>query len=738
VQSEIPGIKESVRNMIAEHEGRLAEGRENTTAAFIRMHQDEIIACWEERVRALPATRELERAMLVEPIADVLSRIADATEAVLANAPPTTWGSELHAIARVDQGWDLTTLVMELGILRSCISAQIANQQIAHVRTLDEVIDSTLTSTIDCFSRARDRRLHTLDELAAAALASRSFDELLRRLLEILVHASDAIDIATILVREDSDWLRARASVGIDERTQQRIRIGESFAGTIAATRAPLELADAAHDALLRRSALSRVGARALYGIPLVEGNDVIAVAYIGSLTVERFSAEDKRLFSAATERATSAIFQHMLRETAERTARELRRREDEFRFLDAAAKVLSSSLDYDDTLQRISQLVVPELADWCIVDLVEPYGRVRRVAAQHIDPAKAALAHEWERRYPQDLNANTGVPHVLRTGQPELYTEISDQRLVDYAVDAEHLQLLRELGLASCIIAPLQARGRTLGTITLVTTESGRKYTQSDLDLVMELGRRAGMAVDNARLYRESQRSLRERQDAVRSRDEVLAIVSHDLRSPLNAIGMSAALLEEQCRDAEWSKQLALVRRSADRMEHMIDDLLDTATIQAHGLALRRKPEPIEPLLAAVTDAHRLEASRVGIELRRECQPLPGQVSCDRERIERVFANLIGNALKYCRPGDVVAIRGWPLTGEVQFSVADSGPGIPPELLPHLFEPYWSRKRRSASSGTGLGLYIVRGIVEAHGGRLWVESKPARGSEFFFTLPLA
>jgi signal transduction histidine kinase len=244
-------------------------------------------------------------------------------------------------------------------------------------------------------------------------------------------------------------------------------------------------------------------------------------------------------------------------------------------------------------------------------------------------------------------------------------------------------------------------------------------------------------MAVDNARLYRESQQALTEREKAVQSRDEVLAIVSHDLRGPLNNIGLGASMLHETCDLPDARRQLELIQRSAVRMEHMIDELLDMATIQAKGLMLERTRQEIGSLVMAAVEAHQAKAASNGIRLVRECEPTNVTVSCDRDRVERVFGNMIGNAIKFCRPGDLIYVRCRVVDDVVVFSISDTGPGIPPEQVPHLFEPYWSAGRQAIKKGTGLGLYICKGIVEAHGGKLWVESTVSEGTEFFFTLPM-
>ena len=231
---------------------------------------------------------------------------------------------------------------------------------------------------------------------------------------------------------------------------------------------------------------------------------------------------------------------------------------------------------------------------------------------------------------------------------------------------------------------------------------------------------------------------AFEEAQHAIRMREEVLAVVSHDLRNPLAAIQMAAALLLLRLGgDARSRKQVETIHRSATRMEHLLGDLLDMASIQAGRLALERQPEDVTLVLNEVMEVHDPSAREKGLLLLRQCDLGDVRLDCDRDRVLQVLGNLIGNAIKLCQAGDSITITCVPAGLEALFAVSDTGPGIPEAELPHLFEPYWSAQRH-AKKGTGLGLYISKGIVEAHGGRLWVESQQGEGATFYFTLPVA
>jgi len=308
-------------------------------------------------------------------------------------------------------------------------------------------------------------------------------------------------------------------------------------------------------------------------------------------------------------------------------------------------------------------------------------------------------------------------------------YPEFSDAQLVGIARDPEHLLRTRELGISSVIIAPLVAHGETFGAVTLIRAESRRRYGPSKLETAIELGRRAGYAIENARLYRDAQ-------DATRAREEILAIVSHDLRNPLATIDLGATVaLESNDLGPKARKHVEAIHRAAGRMGHLLGDLLDAASLRAGRLPMAMKNEDVAALVARVIEAHEELARKQGIELVCDC-PVQGRICGDRERLMQAFGNLIGNALKFCGRGDVITVRARVAERRVAFEVADGGPGIADDELPHIFEPYWSAQRH-AKKGIGLGLYICKAIIEAHNGTISVDSNLGRGTTFSIEIPL-
>jgi signal transduction histidine kinase len=394
--------------------------------------------------------------------------------------------------------------------------------------------------------------------------------------------------------------------------------------------------------------------------------------------------------------------------------------------FLGEASALLGSSLEWTETLASVARLAVPAVADWCCVEGTEGLATGGPpLAVAHSDPARIARALAWRRRWPPDPAAPGGPCAVVRTGRPELWPEITDALLEAYLIDPEQLRAAREIGMTSVMIVPLTARGRTLGAITFVSTEPRRRYGPADLAMAEELGRRAGLAVDNARLYDEARR-------AVQARDEVLAVVSHDLKNPLEAVLLSASLLLRARSPEQVRRYAEAVRRSGTRMDRLVRELLDLSRMDAGQFRVELRPERLEGLVEEALALLAPLAQERGVALGAAGGPLPHAVPCDRERILQVLSNLVGNALAFAPRGGHVAVRLALSEREAEVAVADDGPGIPPEDLPQLFDRFWKRSAR----GTGLGLAIVRGIVDAHGGRVRVESRVGEGTTFAFTLP--
>ena len=413
---------------------------------------------------------------------------------------------------------------------------------------------------------------------------------------------------------------------------------------------------------------------------------------------------------------------------TSERTDR--MRRE----FLVSAGEALVSTLDYRETLAKAARLTVPEFADWCTVTLVGSSGECEQVALAHADPNKIELLRDLGQRYPPDPNAETGLPGVIRTGKSELYSEIPEPLLEAGARDAEHMHLIRELGVGSVIIVPLRTRAQVLGAMTFVYGGSGRRYAEGDLVFAQEFARRASMAIENAQ-------ALTGAEEALRAREDLLAIVSHDLRNPLSTVQVAATQIA-QLTDASPAgvrtrKAARIIIHAVDRMTQLVGDLLDLAKLEA-GQPVSIELEAAEPVDLARQTMELQEplASARHLTMQLETDGAT-QLLCDPGRVQQVLTNLIGNAIKFTSEGGTICVGIRRGEHETTVSVSDTGTGIAEDQLPHIFQPYWQadaqRKR-----GAGLGLSIAKAIVEAHGGRIWVETRVGLGSTFHFTLPHA
>ncbi len=439
----------------------------------------------------------------------------------------------------------------------------------------------------------------------------------------------------------------------------------------------------------------------------------------------------------------------------------ERKRAEDSQRFLAEASGLLATSLDYQTTLASVAKLAVPMLADWCTVYIMEEStGGLRQVAIAHSDPAKVRAAQQLSRRFPPDPDSPIGVPNVMRTGRPEFYPHIDQQRLELAAQSPELAEILRREGLRSGMIVPLVARNRTLGTLTLLTAESGRVYDRIDLALAEDLAHRIALAVDNARLYREAQAALVAREDALglrdellerehaarqeaetanRAKDEFLATVSHELRTPLNAIlGWAHMLRANRLDQMTQSRALETIERNAKSQAQLIEDILDVSRIVTGKLRLDVRPVELAPVVEAAIDSVRPAADAKDIRIEAILDPRAGPVSGDANRLQQIVWNLVSNAVKFTGKGGRVQVRIERVKSRVEIIVSDTGQGITSDFLPYVFDRFRQADATSTRryGGLGLGLAIVRHLTEMHGGIVTAAS-PGEGLGATFTVKL-
>jgi PAS domain S-box-containing protein len=595
-----------------------------------------------------------------------------------------------------------------------------------------------------------------------------------------------------------------------------------------------------------------------------------------------------------------------------DRKEAEARQREAErtSRLLAEASRILTSSLDYASTLPALARLAVPDVADWCAVHVLEPGGAIECVALAHVEPAMEALARELLARYPVRTAGKYGVPAVLRTGRPLVQREVPDAVIAAFARTPEDLATVRRLRLGSAMVVPLVARGRALGTLTLLTAGAGRRYERKDLAVAEDLAARAALAVDNARLYAEAEERRREaeiiadlarrsnasleadkvlpavadaaraltrcdvarialwdtgetaliyryavgarsdhaglrlvkgsglvsavvatgqaqrtdniqidprvredvrayaraegtfsvmvvpitlhnrvegaiycgrrrtepftdRDEAValriaehaaialrnaelfrreqharaeaeaanRGKDDFLAVLSHELRTPLQAmLGWLRLMRAGRLDEAATTKALATIERNTQTQMKLIGDLLDVSGILAGKLRVEPRVMDLAAVVEAAVQSVRAAALAKHVELTTAAEPGPMLIDGDADRIDQVAANLLSNALKFTPSGGRIDVRLWRDGGQARLTVADSGIGIAPDVLPHVFDRFRQADSSTTRShgGLGLGLALVRYLVEAHGGSVRAESAGAgAGATFAIALPL-
>jgi signal transduction histidine kinase len=360
----------------------------------------------------------------------------------------------------------------------------------------------------------------------------------------------------------------------------------------------------------------------------------------------------------------------------------------------------------------------------------VEGDERIRRLKVVSADPSKAAVAAQLE-QFPLDRSRPYVTRPAIESRRPFVVERVTPRDLESLVQSAEHLRLLQALDPKSAMGLPLIIHGQLLGALLLISSTPSRVYGHDDVQLGEAIAERAALAIENGRLYRMSEQ-------ATQLRDEVLRVVAHDLRNPLSVILMQSVAArrgpEAERRDQRSSED---IHRAATRMRRLIQDLLDVTLIEARQLRLERVRVSTRQLLLEAVEAQRPLAASAALDVRCDLDRELPDIWGDQHRLLQVFENLIGNAIKFTPAGGQITISAVPGERDVEFRVADTGDGIAASELPHVFDRFW-QARKGAHHGVGLGLPITRGIVEAHGGRIWVESNLGSGTTFFFTIPEA
>jgi PAS domain S-box-containing protein len=426
----------------------------------------------------------------------------------------------------------------------------------------------------------------------------------------------------------------------------------------------------------------------------------------------------------ARVDLPTGRLFSVVLRDATAQVKREAHERA-----LAQAGATLAASLDYEGTLQSIAHIAIPVVADCAVLDVVESDGGIRRVASTHDDDEATMALRALNARFGAPNNAPFPTARVLARNLPFEETDGGT-----WATGDHEASVLRAVGAIRCLTVQLRGRERVVGVLHLISTEPRRVLDDDARQLAQQLAFRASLTLENATLYRSAQR-------ATQLRDEIVSVVSHDLRNPLSAISMCSNVLltNPPAEPAERDRLLDAIGEASQLAERLIRDLLDASMVAAGQLRLTIDRERVEPLLDRVRTMFEPLARDRNITLTvagdGQSSAAP-EIDMDAERVLQVIANLVANALKFTDAGGRVDVHASLDDTKLSVTVRDTGIGIESEDLPHIFDRYWHSKRKGRAIGSGLGLTIARGIVDAHGGAIKAESELGRGSTFSFVIP--
>jgi signal transduction histidine kinase len=474
-----------------------------------------------------------------------------------------------------------------------------------------------------------------------------------------------------------------------------------------------------------RREAYAREGIQSMLAIPLVVHDEGTASLVFYYRTPHRFTSEEIEIARALGNLAGAALRTADLHD-------EQRHSERQALFIARAASALAASLDYQQTLKTVAQLAVPHIADWCAIHMVGRGTALECLAVTHVDPARVALAEEFQRKYPPQPDAPTGLPNVIRTGHSERLAHLTDEMIVEAVNDPERLAAIRQLGVTSYMIVPLRTRHGVVGAITFVSAESGRRYTEADLRFAETVADRAAVAIEHAWAYDDARM-------ANQLKDQFLATLSHELRTPLNAmIGYAQMLRTGVVASERQPAALEVIERNGAMLAEMVEEILDVSRIISGKLQLNlglvSVPQLVTDAVATVTPAAR--AKNIQIEARVDgAAALHG----DRDRLQQVLWNVLTNAVKFTPSGGHVQVSVEDAGADVEIVVTDTGRGIDPGFLPYVFERFRQADVRfnREHGGLGLGLSIARSIVEMHGGTIQAGSAGLNsGATFRVRLP--
>ena len=572
-----------------------------------------------------------------------------------------------------------------------------------------------------------------------------SRDELVRTLLQIVIEQGGARRACLVRVRDGELELAAEQTLAPDKDAGETAepaepapraaadRVPTSILHYVARTRDRVVLDDAAADAgrFASDPYLAGAGSRSVICLPIRREGRVVALLYLendlapGVFTPDRLVALELIAAQVAISLENALLLEreHEGRVEAEAASRRAL-------ILGEATALVSSTFDYKDAFRALTRLFVRELCDWAVIDIVD-HDHIVRIAAAHRDPVKESLMNELLPRYTPRFGVPSLAMRVIEGGTATHLPDVGPEQVRPLCVDDRHFEIIQTLGARSGLGVPLVARETLFGALSLVSATPNR-FVDADVELVVEIGRRTALAIDNARLLVETQR-------AVHLRDQFLSTASHELRTPITSLKLIIESLvhgtgSRPLAPAAYAGRLQRILHSTNRLEHLVNELLDVARIEQGQATLAPAEMDLGALVRDVVQHFELDLVRAGCILSVNC-PGPVVGSWDASRLEQVVTNLLANAIKFGpgRPIEVMVHDAGPVA---EMQVRDHGIGIPADRVPKIFDRFERAVSSTHYGGLGLGLYLARSIVESHGGTITVESRVDEGSTFTVRLP--